>query len=239
MFLKVFILGRPGSGKSSVAQFIQKLVSNRGWSAQHVYDYPLLQALFLREITDNVPESQRKFSPRGPEGLKGFDVIDYQMVDTVLYQMADKVRVLEQVSSGDKELLLIEFARDSYENALRIFGNESLQDAYLLYMNLDLETCIERLERRLGDGSKFSHFVSNEIMRRYYFRDDWLEGGYQGYLQGLQSQGIRTYPHKIDNTGSFDQLRKSAKEFVEKHLLRETEPLPAVQKKITQVESAK
>jgi hypothetical protein len=239
MSLKVFILGRPGSGKSSVAQFIQVFANNREWSAQHIYDYTLLQALFLQEISANIPFDQRKFRPRGPEALQGFDVVDYKIFDTVLYRMAERVSVLEQISSGDKQLLLIEFARDNYENALGIFGNACLQNAFLLYINLDLETCIKRLVQRVGDGLKFSHFVSEDIMRRYYFRDDWLDGRLGPYLQFLQGHGIQTYPLEIGNQGSIDQLRKQVRNISERYLLRETEQLPIVSRLFFNTESAK
>lgn len=237
MALKVFILGRPGSGKSSVAQLVQQLAGESGWSVRHIYDYELLQTLFLQEIEKNIPLGQRRFKPRGPEYSHGFDVTDFTVLDVVLEQMVDKAD--EFISPGEKDLLLFEFARARYKDALEKFRNDLLQDAHILYIRVDMETCIERIHLRVGNGLQFSHFVSDNIMRQYYLRDDWLEGQCEEYLKLLESQGIRTYLQEIDNTGSFDQLRESVKEFVEKHLLRETEPLPAVQKKITQIESAK
>ena len=239
MSLTVFILGRPGSGKSKVAQFIQEFVSEQGWMAQHIYDYTLLQALFLEEIATNTPIEQRKFRPRGPEASHGFDVTNFQVLDNVLYHMAHGVNTGELAPPGEKKLLLIEFARNMYAEALNKFDVRLLQDAYLLYIDADMEICIERIRQRVGDGSRFSHFVSEEIMRRYYYKDDWLEGHFHEYLKAIQEQGIRTYPEKIDNRGSLKELKEKVRGIVKMRLLRETESMPILSKCIPRAESAK
>ena len=221
MSLTVFILGRPGSGKSKVAQFIQEFASEQGWIARHIYDYALLQALFLEEIAANIPLEKRKFRPRGPEAWHGFDVTNFGVLDSVLYQMGHEVNTGELAPPDEKKLLLIEFARNMYADALNKFDVRLLQDAYLLYIDADMEICIERIRQRVGDGSRFSHFVSEDIMRRYYYKDDWLESHFHEYLKGIQEQGIRTYPEIIDNRGSLKELKEKVKETAEMHLLRE------------------
>src|SRR6267154_3760437 len=105
MSLNVFILGRPGSGKSRVAQFIQEFANEKGWSSEHIYDYRLLQALFVQEIATSTPPSLRKFHPRGPEASQGFDVINYEVLDTVLNQMVHGVVTGNLSSPGEKKLL--------------------------------------------------------------------------------------------------------------------------------------
>ena len=228
MSLAVFILGRPGSGKSKVAQFIQEFVSEQGWMAQHIYDYTLLQALFLEEIATNTPIEQRKFRPRGPEASHGFDVTNFQVLDNVLYHMAHGVNTGELAPPGEKKLLLIEFARNMYAEALNKFDVRLLQDAYLLYIDADMEICIERIRQRVGDGSRFSHFVSEEIIRSYYYKGTTPQTIFQlksaYYLDDRQVQVIH-------NVGSWDDFLHEIGEFSarlftdDSSTSRKTEPL--------------
>ncbi len=243
MSLNVFILGRPGSGKSRVAQIIQELASEKGWSTEHIYDYRLLQELFKQEIDTNTPHSQRRFRSRGPKAALGFDVINFEVLDevldTVVSHMMHGIGTRELTSPGEKKLQLIEFARNKYEDALRKFGDDLLQDTYLLYINADMENCIERILGRIEDGLEFSHFVSEEIMRSYYNKDDWLEDQFKEYLKSLQRRGIRIYSKEIENKDSMVHLFENIRIFVEMYLMRETEAIPILSKLVPHSESAK
>jgi len=139
------------------------------------------------------------------ETFNGFDVINFSVLGKVLEKMR---RELENESSEEDNILfLIEFARDSYHDALQLFGSNLLQDAYLLYLDVDLESCIERNHRRSD------HFVSDEIMRTYYRNDDW-------------SRVLYNPQHNYDkcvirNSGTFQDLKQEVEEWVNIHLTRE------------------
>jgi ABC-type oligopeptide transport system ATPase subunit len=107
----VFLIGRPGSGKSTVAQLIQMFAIDRGWIALYVNDYKLLQQMFFQEKAGPTFPKESKFSPSGPKECNGFDVRDFSVLDTVLEMMADQVRKEKQTSTEEKKLVLIEFAR--------------------------------------------------------------------------------------------------------------------------------
>ncbi len=218
MVRSVFLLGRPGSGKSTVADEISRLAESRGWTTRHVFDYRLLQKKFLQEKETSTPDMEKKFLPQGPEECNGFDVRDFSVLDTVLEEMAEEVREVEQRNTEKKELILLEFARANYTSALYIFGQDILRDAHLLYMNVDLDICIDRILQRVECDclqNLYNHFVSNDIMRGYYRKDDWSEVTFN--LR--HTWGISVKTQEIDNKGDVQALRKEIRRLVEAELL--------------------
>ena len=201
MIKVVFLLGRPGSGKSCVACEIKQIAERRSWTTRHLFDYQLLQDMFLQEEREHDNGEKRKFRRSGPEEYDGFDVLDFGVLDTVLDTMADQIRkeIKSQKLSERNTLFLIEFARDNYTQALYRFGPDILQNAHLLYMDADLKTCVERVHKRSGNPpiecGEYNHYVSNIIMEGYYCRDDWEEVSFN--IQ--HTWNIRVHPEKLEN----------------------------------------
>jgi gluconate kinase len=205
MVRNVFLLGRPGSGKSMIARLIEMFADDRGWSTHYMNDYEYLQEMFLQEKAGCTSLERRNFRLAGPEECNGFDVMNFSVLDKVLEKMRREVE--SESSEEDNILFLIEFARDSYHDALQLFGSNLLQDAHLLYLDVDLESCIERNHRR------FDHFISDVIMRTYYREDDWSRVMYN--LQYNWDKCI------IRNSGTLQDLEQEVKEWVDIHLKRE------------------
>jgi adenylate kinase family enzyme len=229
----VFLVGRPGSGKSSVARLIEMFARDKGWTIHYIYDYLLLQQMFLEEVVEGeqIASGKRTFRPEGPKECYGFDVVDFSVLDRVLGVMADEVRAeiqkKEQASSEEHKLFLLEFARNDYSHALQQFGYDLLKDAYLLYLHVDVETCIDRIHWRVECDCRsdpYAHFVSDEIMRGYYCNDDWSDGRLQKYLAFLKSRDICVHSREIDNTGSLQVLQKEVEQWVD--ILPIPEPIP-------------
>src|SRR5437899_326547 len=118
---KLFIVGRPGSGKSTAAQYISGIVRDRHWDVKrtHIDDYPILQ-----NMTKSQPE---KFHLKENGG---FDAVDLSVLDVALVQVEQMVRAIED--DGRERLVTIEFARDDYTSAFKLFTPEFIQDSYLL-----------------------------------------------------------------------------------------------------------
>ena len=208
----VFLLGRPGSGKSSAAGLIEMFAGDWGWTTHYMNDYELLQKMFLQEIAQHTPRERRKFRSTGPEECNGFDVTNFSVLDTVLEKMKGEVeevkaRALEEVNT----LCLVEFARASYHDAFQLFGSDLLQGAHLLYLDVDIESCIKHNHQRTD------HFVSDDIMRTYYLEDDWVHVS----LNIQQSYGSRAKTWEIKNTGSFQDFTQTIEEWVNTRLIRE------------------
>src|SRR5690349_13617609 len=129
MSVRVFLLGRPGSGKSSAARIIDMLARDDSWLTHHISDYPFLQDIFFEEQKLSTPFKVQQFSPIGPEYLHGFDVVDFSVLNTVLNKMEDRTRELDTDPEMVNKLFLIEFARAHYHHAFQHFSDAFLQNA--------------------------------------------------------------------------------------------------------------
>ncbi len=105
MAVKLFILGLPGSGKSTVSRYISSYAGDRLWSTTHINDFAILYEMFLED-------TQGKFKPADAE-YGGFDVLDLAVFDTALKKLERKVRA--HISTAPLEdVILIEFSRNDY-----------------------------------------------------------------------------------------------------------------------------
>ena len=196
MSVKLFILGRPGSGKSSAARRIVKLARRRDCSAIRVNDYDILQEMFKADFEHN------KF--RSTE-YNGFDVVDFSIMDTALKEAEKRAR--KQILSAD--IIVIEFARDNYGEALKHFSRAFLQDAYFLFLDTDTKTCIHRIHNRAANPSTSDdHFVSEKILSCYYHTQEMPSTFAVEY--GIDKGKIKV----INNRGSRDKFDKKINDFV-------------------------
>lgn len=187
MSVKVFILGRPGSGKSTAARSIKQWAKKQGWATRHINDYDILKGMFLEDV------EHKKFLPTANNG---FDAIDLSVLDIALQEVEARV----EVCLADTHLVTIEFARNDYAQALRQFRPEFLRDAYVLFLDADINTCLQRVHERvehsytLDDHPSFS----DDIFRRYYNKDNRL------YMScNLQKEfALRKPVHVLENTAS-------------------------------------
>jgi adenylate kinase family enzyme len=213
MIIKLFLLGRPGSGKSTAAHKIEKEVRHENLSAIRICDYKMLYDMFKRELHQSKP-GPKQFSPAE---YNGFNVIDFPVLDTVLEEMERKVQ--EQISFGKNDFILIEFARDDYFKALKFFDCDPdfLGSAYFLFFDVDIDTCISRIYKRIFSASiadEFydNHFVPEKIIRGYYHNDvnpDTIAQLVQGYQ--IDSQRIKIF----DNNGSLEAFHRKIKDFID------------------------
>ncbi len=181
MFVKVVVLGRPGSGKSTAIHRIIELADRRNYHTAHIRDYTILFDMFKQDV------SHKKFKAID---WNGFDVLEFSVLDDALKQLEKKVEEREQEldrsSPNQKKIIMIEFARNDYSQALSNFTPEFLSNAYFLYIEAGLKPCIDRIHRRRANNNSSNcdrHFVSDDIMNTYYQTDNWLST-----LQTLSAQ---------------------------------------------------
>jgi adenylate kinase family enzyme len=227
MTVKLFILGLPGSGKSTVARHISSYARGRQWSTTHFYDFAILYEMFMAD-------TQGQFKPADAE-YGGFDVLDLAVFDTALRKLEQKVKA--HISTAHlEEIILIEFSRNDYEKAFQQFSREFLQDAYFLYLRVDLEICKRRIRERIAKPNTVDdHFVSEYIFEAYYNEDNG-----QSIPQILKGKyKIGEYRVKIiDNGGSQAESSALFNQFIdvvfafEAHRLRETEPIQRITDKV-------
>ena len=202
--MKIFVLGRPGCGKSRAARRIVALANQQGYSARRVNDYPLLRRMFRDDKTG------KQF--KAIEGHEGFDVIDFSVLDIALKNLEQKAKKYLLHST----IVVLEFARSDYEAALKQFDPKFLADAYFLFIETDVETCIRRIHHRVMYSSTFDesskqddYFVSEKILRSYYNK--------QHFPSDLANQpGINTrHICGIHNKGSKQDFDREVNRFVD------------------------
>jgi len=161
MTTKVFVLGRPGSGKSTAARYLKQMVQETGRQHQHFNDYDILRAMFLADI------HHEKFQPTEHNG---FNATDLSVLDDALIELEQQVRL----TSTTADLVTIEFARDDYRQALSLFSPDFLKDAFILFIHANLETCISRVHERVERARSHDDHpsFSDDIFRRYYSKSN-------------------------------------------------------------------
>ena len=195
--MKVFVVGRPGCGKSRAARRIVKLAKEQMYSAIRVNDYPILRSMFRAD------KEGKQF--KAIEGYEGFDVIDFTVLERALKTLETKV--LEHKDTYD--VIVLEFARDDYLAALKQFSNGFLKDAHFLFIDTDIETCIQRIHRRVAcSATPDDYFVSEKILKCYY--------GKQYFPPDLVGQmGIEVkHMWSIHNKGSKQEFDQEVSRFV-------------------------
>jgi len=233
MIVKLFVLGLPGSGKSTVARYITTYTKGKAWEATRINDYIILQNMFLADA------ERKQFKPTE---YGGFDVLDHSVFDIALQRLEQEINQL-LLSEEQEEIVLIEFARNDYLRAFQQFSDTFLQAAYFLYLNVDTETCKRRIHERITHPRTIDDFyVSEYIFDAYYNKDNGqsitqiLEGDY-----GIDKQRVAV----IDNNRSLQTSSAQINRFVdtiiklEAHHLRQTEPIQFVSSFISNNELAK
>lgn len=206
MAIKIFLLGRPGSGKSTAARYIHLLSKKHGWSTLHINDYQFLFALF---------EADTQYQKFHPSSCGGFDVKDFSVLDTALQAVEQEA---ERYLADERKVLLLEFARNDYQHALSQFKPEFLRDAYFLFFTTDIDTCIHRVyQRSYHPIFSDDHFISEEMIRGYYCEDSPL----QTHYHLLQDYGVsEKHISVINNSGTRTTFYRHIKAFADTLITR-------------------
>jgi len=169
MAIVLFILGRPGSGKSTAARHIvdQVRLHYNDWSTVRINDYDILYEM---------SRVDKRFSSTAYDGYDGFDVLDHSAFDDALCRL--KNRIAKEIKSNAKrKLIIIEFARDDYSKTLKRFFPELLRNAYFLFIDTSIPICKQRIHERVSKPlaeriAEDDRFVSPFIFETYYRRDN-------------------------------------------------------------------
>jgi hypothetical protein len=208
MLVKLLVLGRPGSGKTTAFRRINTFMRDREWSVTRIRDYEILRRMFRHDT------EQKKFR-LADHG--GFDVVDFSVLDSALVEVENQVRS-HMPAMKENELVIIELARSDYKRGLEPFSSEFLQDAHILFVDADVETCIQRVHQRIVDHVALdNHFVSDHIMRSYYCKDN---RPYMKYLAALSTEAYKAGGNSggivqcIENAGSRDTFYAAIDGFI-------------------------
>ncbi len=214
MYTTIFLLGRPGCGKSLIYQILSEKFRELGMasSCERIDDFPI-----LKELLDQDTSFKRHVRKEG-----GFEVTDFSIVDEVLDKINEKIQKLKRKGN----ILFIEFARDHYQRALAHFSPEVMKESLLLYVYCPFEECLKRNIRRYRNrkpGDDDSHIVPEDLMRSYYRNDDYEEK----YLQSAEEL-ISSAPARLmvisTETGDIGRLTSQIEKIIEEIKREESKP---------------
>ncbi|MCK4648761.1 hypothetical protein KAT51_04470 [bacterium] len=160
----IFLLGRPGCGKSVIYEMLTERLKKRGLAKEFIRidDFPILKELFDKDVHF---KRHRKIAG-------GFEVTDWSIVDEVLKVVNERIKRLEQ----ENRMIFIEFARNNYLQALKNFTPEVLEKSLILYIFAPYQSCYQRNIKRFqekGGEDLDSHIVPPDLMESYYKEDDF------------------------------------------------------------------
>jgi hypothetical protein len=178
MAVKIFVLGLPGSGKSTVVRYISMYARDKQWSTSHISDYAILYRMFQEDTKGQFKPVDFGDLNTGEDcsiadaWRRGFDVLDLNVFDTALEKLEQEVN--GYISSTKFErFLLIEFSRNDYQKAFHQFSDEFLHDTYFLYLDAEIDTCKRRIHNRVAKPIyEDDHYVSDFIFEKYYHGDN-------------------------------------------------------------------
>jgi len=177
MPVKLFILGLPGSGKSAASRLTEHFARENKWKVKRFRDYGILHTMSLADV------EPKRFRPTK---FDGFDVLDLAAFDEALEKLNRRIEEREKPVDDSKELLIIEFSRNDYCNALSFFSSYLLEDAYFLFIDAKIQSCMQRVEKRVtkpvAERNEDDNYVSEFIFDTYYERD------HRDYLESVASQ---------------------------------------------------
>jgi adenylate kinase family enzyme len=210
---KLFIWGRPGSGKSTAVRYISETLGGLVWNIHNINDYPI----FLGMAKSGSPKV--KLMENG-----GFDVCIPSTYDEVLQNVKQQVEEIDKgVYEQSKSLVIIEFSRDHYQSALDQLGSDFLKDAYLLFIHADIDTCRNRIYNRMKHPAKNDDHPSvPEEIYETRFANDNID-----HMQQIKQNGPFCKVEIISNMKSLRTFRDKLDDFRRKMFEVEEKPILA------------
>lgn len=158
----VFLIGRPGSGKSTIARAIQEV------AAQASVFRPVVWLSDVGFLWDYFVGSAQQGSRAERTQDGGFYITDDGLYDDAMRNLARGAK-REGRQAG---LLVLEFARNNYEKAFGILDSEGVSPDLVVYLDIDMDNALLRNRKRKIEGG---HYVSEREMLSYYTSDDLHE----------------------------------------------------------------
>ena len=175
----VFILGRTGSGKSTVARYLGESAQCLEWFVRSFNDY-----FFLREMFET--DTAHRFRATEHDG---FEVLDRSVFQMAICSLAQQVQ--SYYSTDDQTLITVEFTSNNYRNDLQCFDSQLLQEAQFLFLSVDLSTCLERTCKRvLYQTTEDDYYVKDTVLLRHYpcpYMPLYIDGRKVLYIENMGS----------------------------------------------------
>lgn len=162
----LFVIGRPGSGKSTFARYLtRELVSTR---VLYLNDYDLLLAQ-----TKALSDKQIRWEKNGQ-----FEILDRSIFDGLLGQLMKPIELYR-----GKRPIIAEFSRSFYVQAFEKLPSLRSSSFTIVYIESPVETCVKRAEIRAAYYPIKTTPAS--VIRNYHSEDDLLalQAAYPGRVR--------------------------------------------------------
>jgi hypothetical protein len=170
MGITLFVFGLPGSGKSAAARHIKSFARQKKFHPRRFRDYTILYKMFRDDQKAN--NEKKRFHSTRALGYDGFDLLDFDVLDEALQKLHHNIQWRKKLADDSSELLIIEFSRDDYCEALSFFTSIRLYDAHFLFIDSDIPTCKARIKVRVDHPqTRDDRYVSDYAFEAYYQRD--------------------------------------------------------------------
>ena len=181
MGITVFVFGLPGSGKSAAARHIKSFARQKKFRPRRFRDYTILYKMFQDDQKAN--NQEKRFRSTQDLGYDGFDVLDFDVFDEALQKLHQNILKRKELVDDSREILIIEFSRTDYCQALSFFPSLRLDDAYFLFINSDILTCKARIKARADHPQSWDdRYISDYMFEAYY------QGDHQHYISEVAQQ---------------------------------------------------
>ena len=181
MGITLFVFGLPGSGKSAAARHIKSFARQKRFRPRRFRDYPILYKMFQDDQKANY--ENKRFRSTQDLGYDGFDVLDITVFNEAIQKLHHNIMKRKEFADKSTELLIIEFSRVDYCEALTFFTSLRLHSAHFLFIHSDIPTCKVRIKARADHPQTLDDsYVSDYAFEAYYLRD------HQQYVTGVALQ---------------------------------------------------
>ncbi len=146
----VFFIGRPGSGKTSIAKQLETELLAKG---------------AFRNVAHSSDLANGDFEET-PDG--GFFILKPILYRAALEQLADTA----MAAMPKSDVIILEFARKSYLEAFDVLKAKGIDPDLAVYIDVRFRTACERNRGRALLGTADKHYVSAREMKETYEEDD-------------------------------------------------------------------
>lgn len=201
----VFLLGRPGCGKSALYRELEEriLESGQAITFERVDDFPKLWAAVERDDALEKEGKERIYFERFNDGE--LSLINDDLFNVILKEVNSDVL---QIDKPD-HMIFLEFARSNYVEAVQIFDRSILDNCIAIYMEVSFDICwarnLARHEAAIAEGGD-DHLVPRAEMEKRYLYDDQ-----DAFVQYMQAQNIPVVVVNNEVDGK-EHLKKQVKE---------------------------
>ena len=203
MSVKLFLVGRPGCGKSRTTKHIEHFIHSNGWAWNIIdlKDYDILYEMARQDLSGEHFYLYEDGS---------FDVKDASLLDDALHILETNIREhdsnIDALLSSRHQLIIIEMARENYDDTFEKFSPDILQNAYFLLIDTEFEECKQRIKKRIASpepDNRDNHNVSNFVMETNYREQ-----------HSLTMKHLLPRFQILTNNGSWDDFAKKLDPFI-------------------------